>query len=95
MVLVAAVLMPHGVMPFDGDEQSHSPAVRERCSRLDPTFRDVLSQVYDMWLMSRPSEIPISLSLVYFFPLHCIAFHFFPFLVLFCRTVHHCSFIGT
>jgi len=59
MVLVAAVLMPHGVMPFDGDEQSHSPAVRERCSRLDPTFRDVLSQVYDMCLMSRPSEIPI------------------------------------
>ena len=46
MVLLAAVLMPHGVMPFDGDEQSHSPAVRERCSRLDPAFRDVLSQVY-------------------------------------------------
>jgi len=45
MVLLAAVLMPHGVMPFDGDQQSHSPAVRERCARLDPVFRDTLSQV--------------------------------------------------
>jgi len=45
MVLLAAVVMPHGVMPFDGDEQSPSSAVRERYSRLDPVFRDSLSQV--------------------------------------------------
>jgi len=45
MVLLASVVMPHGAMPFDGDEQSHSPAVRERHSRLDPGFRDTLSQV--------------------------------------------------
>jgi len=51
MVLLAAVVMPHGVMPFDGDDQSQSPAVRDRCSRLDPAFRDSLSQVssYDMF----------------------------------------------
>jgi len=45
MVLLAAVVMPHGVMPFDGDEQSPSQAVRERRSRLDAGFRDTLSQV--------------------------------------------------
>jgi len=50
MVLLAAVLIPHGVMPFDGDEHSASLVVRARCSRLDPGFRDILSQVseYDM-----------------------------------------------
>ena len=45
MVLLAAVVMPHGTMPFDGDDQSPSPAVRDRSSRVDPAFRDILSQV--------------------------------------------------
>ena len=45
MVLLAAVVMPHGCMPFDGDDQSTSPAVRERQSRLDPALRDDLAQV--------------------------------------------------
>ena len=44
-------MVPHGTMPFDGDDQSPSPAVRERRSRLDPVFRDILSQVlcYDVF----------------------------------------------
>ena len=45
MVLLAAVVIPHGAMPFDGDEHSQSEAVRERYSRLNPDFRATLSKV--------------------------------------------------
>ena len=45
MVLLGAVILPHGAMPYDGDPESPSSAVRERQARLDPAFRNTLTQV--------------------------------------------------
>jgi hypothetical protein len=45
MVLLGAVILPHGAMPFDGDQLSPSPAVRERQKKLDPAFKEKLTQV--------------------------------------------------
>jgi len=45
MVLLGAVILPHGAMPFDGDPDSPSLAVRERQAKLDSEFRKTLEQV--------------------------------------------------
>ena len=45
MVLVGAVILTHGTMPFDGVPDSPSEACQERYKTLDPTIRDKCSKV--------------------------------------------------
>jgi hypothetical protein len=45
MVLLGAVILPHGAMPYDGDPDSPSQAVRDRQANLDPVFQTTLTQV--------------------------------------------------
>ena len=45
MVFAGAVILPHGAMPFDGDPNSPSVKVQDRRKKMDPKFRDTLTQV--------------------------------------------------
>ena len=45
MVFVGAVILPHGAMPFDGDQNSTSAACRERYKTLTPGIREKCTKV--------------------------------------------------
>ena len=45
MVFVGAVILPHGAMPFDGDQNSFSAACRERYKTLTPGIREKCTKV--------------------------------------------------
>jgi len=47
MVLLGAVFILHGAMPFDGDSNSESSECRERHVKLNSGLRDSLSQLYE------------------------------------------------
>jgi len=47
MVLLGAVILPHGAMPYDGDLNSPSQAVRDRQATMDPAFKDTLTQLFN------------------------------------------------
>ena len=48
MVLLGAVILPHGAMPFDGNADSKSAACRDRHAKMSQTLRGKLEQVLSL-----------------------------------------------
>ena len=48
MVVVGTLVLPHGAMVFDGDENSTSAACRDRHKKLTPHMKESCSQVRNL-----------------------------------------------